>query len=295
MPNTHPVTIGSETHGLAGNLVLPDGAAAGAPVPGAVIVGGPGPLPQQRYSSEGAKQWPVLWSEALGAAGVGAVCYDQRGSGLSTGAYHEADRTALCDDARAFVEVLALQPEVGPVAAVAWGEGCGFALQLAAEGVVHALVLMAPPFHTEEARYGRSIARLAASKGLSDRVVQVRIDQWRNGILSATRRVQEGETTTTVDLGGQPVTTSLVRFLQNVAFDPAPLVRKVNVPVLLLHGDDDQAIPASESEAMARELPGPVDRITYPGVAHFLYRHPRAIHDAAAWIKRTLSHAPGER
>ncbi|HWI65584.1 MAG TPA: alpha/beta fold hydrolase [Symbiobacteriaceae bacterium] len=288
MPKLESVAISQDTYGLAGNLVLPDGATAEARVPGAVIIGGAGPLPLQRYTAEGAKNWPVIWTEALAAAGIAGLCYDQRGSGLSTGNYHEADWDALYDDARAAVEMLSVQPEVEGVAAIAWGEGCGFALQLAAEGKVDAIVLMAPAYHTEEERYARSIADLAARKGLSDRVVQVRVNQWKNEILAMARRVQEGETTATVDLGGQPVTTNLVRFLQSVAFDPAPVVARVRVPALLLHGDDDQAIVPAESDEMSRALPGRVERITYSGAAHFLYRHGGAKADAVAWLHKVL-------
>jgi pimeloyl-ACP methyl ester carboxylesterase len=288
MPKTDPISIAAETHGLAGNLVLPDGASAAAKVPGAVIIGGPGPLPLQRYSKEGAKNWPVLWTEALASAGVAGLCYDQRGSGLSSGTYHEADWNALYDDARAAVELLALQPEVSGVAAIAWGEGCGFALQLAAQGLVQAVVLLSPAYHTEEERYVRNLRELAARKGLSERVVQVRFGQWQNEIMALARRVEQGEVTAAVNVGDSPVTTNLVRFLQTVAFNPAALVEQVQVPALLLHGADDNAVPPSESARMAEALPGPADRTTYPGVAHFLYRHAPARSDTAAWIKKML-------
>jgi len=288
MPKTEPISIAQDTYGLAGNLVLPDGASAEAKVPGAVIVGGPGPLPLQRYTKEGAKNWPVVWSEALGAAGVAGLCYDQRGSGLSTGNYHDADWDALYDDARGAVEMLATQPEVASVAVIAWGEGCNFALQLAAEGKANAIVLMSPAYRTEEERYARSIQSLAARKGLSDRVVQVRINQWKNEILATARRVQEGEVTATVDLSGTPVTTNLVRFLQTVAFNPAPVAARVSVPALLLHGADDNAIAPVESADMAGALAGPAERITYDGVAHFLYRHGEARADTVAWLRKVL-------
>ncbi|HYG56640.1 MAG TPA: alpha/beta fold hydrolase [Symbiobacteriaceae bacterium] len=288
MPKTHPISIAAETHGLAGSLVLPDGASPEAKVPAALIVGGPGPVPLERYSETGAKQWPVLWAEALGAAGVGALCYDQRGSGVSGGQYHEADWNALYDDARAAAELLALQPETGPVAAVAWEAGCSFALQLAAEGLVSALVLMAPAYHTEEERYARSIQSLAARKGLSQRVVDVRVNQWRAEVMNTVRQVEQGQATAAVDLGGKQVTTNLRRFLQAVAFDPAPVAARVTVPALLLHGLDDNAIVPEESAALADVLPGETERITYPGVAHFLYRHPGAVKDAAAWLHRKL-------
>jgi pimeloyl-ACP methyl ester carboxylesterase len=277
-----------ETYGVSGNLVLPEHAAETSQVPGVLIVGGPGPMPLQRYSAEGGRNWPVLWTDALGAAGLAGLCYDQRGSGLSTGAYHEADWSALYEEAVAAAEMLAIQPEVGKTAAVAWADGCPFALRLAAEGKVDAVVLMAPAYHTEEVRYARGIRDLAARRGLSDRVVELRIRQWQTEILNTTARVQQGETMATLDLGGKPVTTNLLRFLQTVAYNPAEAVARATVPALLLHGEDDTAIPPSESEAMAGAWPGPADRITYKGVAHFLYRHPQALKDSAAWLKNVL-------
>jgi pimeloyl-ACP methyl ester carboxylesterase len=289
MSKTHPISIQSETHALAGNLVLPDGAAADAPVPGAMIVGGPGPVPLQRYSPEGLKQWPVLWTEALAAAGVAGLCYDQRGAGLSTGAYHEADWEALYADARGVAEMLAVQPEVKRVAAIAWGQSCPFALQLAAEGKVHALVLLAPAYHAEEVRYARSLSRLAAQKGLSERVVQLRVRQWKEQVAAIARRVESGEVTATVQLGDQQVSTNLARFLQTVTFDAKAVAGAVTVPVLLLHGQDDTAIWPEESEALAGALSGQTERIVYPGVGHFLYRHPQALADAARWLRQVLA------
>jgi pimeloyl-ACP methyl ester carboxylesterase len=290
MPKTDPISIAAETHALAGNLVLPDKASHAQPVPGAVIIGGPGPTPLQRYSPEGAKQWPVLWTEALAAAGIAGLCYDQRGSGLSTGEYHEADWNDLYEDAKAAAEMLAIQPEVGPVAAIAWADGAGFALQLAAEAKVSALVLLAPTYYTADERYARGVTELAKRRGLSDRVVQIRINQWRQEIEAATKRAGEGHNTTVTDLGGgNTVTTNLTRFLQTVAFNPAEVVPKVNAPVLLLHGEDDIVVPPAESQAMAEALSTRPDRLTYRGVAHFIYRYSRPMGDATAWLNQVLA------
>lgn len=289
MAKTHPISIASETHGLAGNLVLPDGAAQETPVAGAVVLGGPGPMPLERFTAEGAKQWPVLWSEALGAAGLAGLCYDQRGSGLSSGVYAEANWEELYDDAKAATEMLAVQPEVQKVAAIAWGEGAGFALQLAAEGKVDGLILLAPGFRTAEARYAHQMAELAARKGLSDRVVQIRVNQWRSEIEAVVKRVEQGETVAVTDIGGQPVSTNLVRFLQTTVFDPAQVAVHVSVPTLILHGAEDSVIPPAESKALAEALKGPVERKVYEGQTHFLFRHQPAIADAAAWIRRSLA------
>lgn len=289
MSKTEPVWITSEAYGLAGNLVLPEGASAERPVGGAVVLGGPGALPQGRYTSEGAKRWPVQWTEALGAAGLAGLCYDQRGSGLSGGLYWEADGEALYADDTAAVEMLAVQPEVGRIAAIAWGEATGFALRLAAAGKVQGLILLAPGFLTAEARYAAQVAALAARKGLSDRVVQIRVRQWREEIEAIRGRVAAGEQVSVTDLGGRPVTTNLCRFLDTVGFNPAESAGQCAVPTLILHGEADTVVPPAESEALAAALAGPVKRILYPGQAHFIYRNAEALRDAVAWLKHTLA------
>ncbi|MDB4898165.1 MAG: hypothetical protein JWN15_4427, partial [Firmicutes bacterium] len=102
--------------------------------------------------------------------------------------------------------------------------------------------------------------------------------------------VGEGHNTTVTDLGGgNTVTTNLTRFLQTVAFNPAEVVPKINAPVLLLHGEDDTVVPPAESQAMAEALPGKPDRLTYRGVAHFIYRYSRPMGDATAWLNQVLA------
>jgi pimeloyl-ACP methyl ester carboxylesterase len=289
MPKTHPVLISSKECGLAGNLVLPDGASPDSPVPGALIVGGPGPVAMERYSPEGVKNWPVQWTEGLAASGLAGLCYDQRGSGLSSGLYHEAGWAELYDDARAALEMLRLQPEVRRTAVIAWGEGCAFALQLAAEGMADALVLLSPPGFTAGERYAREIARLAARKGLSERVVGIRVGQWKQEVEALAARVAAGERTATTDVGGTPVTTNLARLLKTLTYDPAELAAAVSVPVLLLHGEEDAIIPPEESQALQERLGARCDRITYPGASHFLYRYSRPLADAAGWLRSVLA------
>jgi len=287
MPKTHPVSISTETHGLTGNLLLPDGASKETPVPGVVFVGGPGPIPLARYSDDGAKQWPVLWSEAIGNAGLAAMAYDQRGSGLSGGTYHEADWHDLYADVLAVAETLQIQPEITKVIAISWGEGASFALQLAAEEKVDGLVLLSPICHTAERRYEQQLRMLAARKGLSERVVMVRLGQWQQDLMATVKRVEHGEVFNTTEIGGHQVTTNMRRMLQTFSFDPAVPAARVRVPTLLQHGADDTAISPSESEALAAALPGPTERLVYPGVAHFIYREQSVIADATAWLRRT--------
>lgn len=288
MAQTHPVSIPMETHGLAGDLILPDGATPQARVNAALVIGGPGPLPLTRYEGREAN-WPVQWAQGLAKAGLGALIYDQRGSGLSSGEYHEADWESLYADAKAAQEMLEVQQEVEKVAGIAWGDGAQFALQLAVEGRLSALVLLAPAFHPTEERYLNDLRELASRKGLSERVVQIRHGQWKQEIAGLLAKVQAGERYTVSDMGGKEVKSNLIRFLQLTAYNPGAVAAQVEVPVLILHGEADTAVAPRESAALAGAFGGPVKRITYPGQGHFLYRHGQALVDAADWLAATLA------
>lgn len=296
---------------LAGSLALPDSAAVQSPKPGVLIVPGPGPSPLTRSTGEGEDRWPLIWARELAEAGFVALCFDQRGGGQSTGRYSDADRNSLYQDTVAVLETLAVQPEVDREAlvAIAWDEGCGFALQLAAEGRVHALVLMATPFYTAEERFTREIRQLAARRGLSERVVQLRLNQWRRQMDAVARQVAGGEKTTSVKVGEHETMLNLARFLQNTRFDPAAVLAHVHVPVLVLHGEDDRVIPPQESAELISALVarGAVhdggagagagggatgiraavelyQRIVYREAGHFLYNDRRLIRDAITWL-----------
>ena len=52
--------------------------------------------------------------------------------------------------------------------------------------------------------------------------------------------------------------------------DAAQAVRRSKVPILILHGEDDRFVPAFMSEAIARENPEKIRRVTFPKAGHGL-------------------------
>lgn len=113
---------------------------------------------------------------------------------------------------------------------------------------------MATPFYTAEERFTREIRQLAARRGLSERVVQLRLNQWRRQMDAVARQVAGGEKTTSVKVGEHETMLNLARFLQNTRFDPAAVLAQVHVPVLVLHGEDDRVIPPQESAELISAL-----------------------------------------
>lgn len=288
MSRHHPFTIPLDQYTLGGSIILPDGASPDQQVPVAVFVGDPGPYPLTRHTDQGTVRWPMAWAEAFATEGVGSFCYDQRGGGITSGDYADANREDLLTEAREVVAMALAQAETSRCAAIGWADGASFALQLAAEGVVDAVVLLAPPFRTAEGRYEAQVRDLARRGGFSDRVVALRLQKWRDEMTAMSRRVEEGEARSTQEIGGQSVSLNLNRFLQTATFDPAGVAASVRKPVLLLHGEADAIIPPDESAMLASELQCPCRRITYPKVEHFLYRHADAALDAARWLAQTL-------
>jgi alpha-beta hydrolase superfamily lysophospholipase len=53
--------------------------------------------------------------------------------------------------------------------------------------------------------------------------------------------------------------------------NPANYARKVNTPVLLLHGEDDRRVTRDQVEEIARNLSGPSELQFFPGIAHESY------------------------
>lgn len=72
---------------------------------------------------------------------------------------------------------------------------------------------------------------------------------------------------------------------ERALIDPLPRIAEVRAPVLLLHGEEDQAIAIAEAEVAARACGGELVRL--PGVGHNdLYTHPRYDEALARFLAR---------
>ena len=66
---------------------------------------------------------------------------------------------------------------------------------------------------------------------------------------------------------------------------------KINVPLLMQHGDADESVPIEESERLAQELKkyGKVYKlITYPGDDHSLSAHKGGRPEIFSWLRQYL-------
>jgi dienelactone hydrolase len=238
-----PVTFTSRGARLSGELISPG---ATGRHPAVVMLQGSGPATREGYREQ---------AEYFAAHGVGALIYDKRGAGDSTGD-PDYRYSQLADDARAAVTTLAARPEVDPRAIGLWGFGEGASIgALAAAGNprVKAVMALSPsafaPVSQEEWSVRYHLRASGASAG--------------DGAISTFYRVEAGAGSLVSGHGG------------DLSFDPARAWRGVAQPVLAVWGSQDRAVPTHAS-AVALEsalADGPNGERSFrviPGASHTL-------------------------
>ena len=283
------VVFGSDGITLAGTLIVPDGS---GPFPAAVLVSGSGPQDRDE-SLLGHKPFLVL-ADALARNGIATLRYDDRGVGGSTGDPLGATTVDLASDAKAAVDFLRDQPNIEAIGIIGHSEGgliapivaldnadVAFVVLLAGPGLPGADVLLT---QTEE---------LMSAEGAPDSVVAWRMD-WNDDVIAiAASDLESGDAAAAMwerlteaavdapagmeglvtDAGiGEIVaafTDPWMRFF--LAYDPAPALGQISVPVLAMIGSLDLQVSAAENiPALEEALSGNGDATvkTLPGLNH---------------------------
>jgi hypothetical protein len=261
---------------LAGTWTTPRGA---GPWPSVVLVSGSGPQDRDE-SLMGHRPFLVL-ADALARAGVASYRFDDRGTNRSTGDFASATTADFVVDASAAVRAVEALPESGPVGVLGHSEGGYVAARLAARGPAQPafVVLLAGPGITGRALLETQVEALnLAAGGTPQQAAQAREVQRRileplaRGGTEAELRaamVAEGLPPELVAQSVPVMTTAWYRAL--VAWDPAPDLAKIRVPVLALLGErDTQVVPGENAAALRQALAGnPKATVTvHPGLNH---------------------------
>lgn len=191
----------------------------------------------------------------LAARGIGAVWGDMRGARDAPGYFSiegwVADASALVDKARE------LAPGA-PVVAVGSSAGGAVALEVAARGApVDAVACLAAP-----AEWG------AFAAGSADGIARITED------------------------AGMPVAPEAHVSPEQWAgeFDRVTAERsiaRVDVPVVIVHGTDDDVVPVEHARRLAAAHPG-AELEVLPGAPHTLRRDPRVLPLLLGWIDRAI-------
>ncbi|MEA2439146.1 MAG: uncharacterized protein QOH76_570 [Thermoleophilaceae bacterium] len=218
-----PVKFTSGGASLSGEFITP---AAEGRHPAVVMLHGSGAVTREDYREQ---------AEFLAEHGVGALIYDKRGSGESTGS-SDYRLSQLAEDGRAAVALLTKRAEVDPSGIGLWGVSEGGAvapLVAAGNRDVAAVMVVSPvvlaPASQEEWAVRRNLH--ASGAGAGDAAVSTFY-------------------AVAADAGGLASNRAA-----DLSFQAAPVWRKVAQPVLGVWGSDDRLVPPRASaSALAAAL-----------------------------------------
>ena len=272
---------------LSGTLTLPKGP---GPFPAVVLIAGSGPQARDE-NLLGHKVFLVL-ADGLTRQGLAVLRYDKRGIGRSSGDAFAATTADFASDAAAAVACLRSRPDVDPrrVGLIGHSEGGEIAPMVAAKDPSLAfIVMMAGPGVSGRELIPEQARRIALANGASpaeaDRISALE-RQAAEAVAGAktsaeakikVRAVLDGAdpkpSPQAADAAMQMAGLDWMRFF--LAYDPAPTLREVRVPVLALNGSLDLQVPASQNLPPIRAaLAGDRDVtvIEMPGLNH-LFQH----------------------
>ncbi len=226
-----------EGHTLGATLTLPK--TRNGKIPAVITISGSGPQDRDEAlpGMRGYQPFRELAAD-LAARGVAVVRYDDRGFGASTGVYATATSADFANDTRAVLAWLRTRPEIdaGRIFLVGHSEGGMIAPMVAADDPkLRGIVLLAGPAYT-----GRRILEYQTRHniGLQTQKTQAERDSlYRMGLAT---------------LDSIAVKQPWIRFFS--AYDPLPVVRKVRVPVLIVHGETDRQVTADQAGVLASTL-----------------------------------------
>jgi uncharacterized protein len=275
MRSTADVNFESDGYRLAGTFT-----AAAGPVAAALVLPGSGKTDRNSDSKLPGGQMlrggvTRAVAEALTRAGVSTLRYDKRGVGASEGDILRvgmADRRA---DARAALGWLAAQVPGVPLLAVGHSEGAWYAAELAADGAVAGAVLL-----SAGARPGEQILTWQTGE------ITARLPTLTNGIIrllhidvigAQRKRVARIKAAQSDVIRIQGIRFNARWFRDFLAYDPAPVLARISVPVLAITGGQDVQVPPEDVAAMGRLVQGPFEGHVAGDLSHLLRPDPGSV------------------
>jgi uncharacterized protein len=272
---------------LAGTLTVPRGK---GPFPAIVLISGTG------HNTRDEEVWGhkvfLVLADALTRDGVAVLRYDKRGVGGSSGDYDTATTADFTSDAEAAVTWLKTQSEIdrSRIGLLGHSEGGIIAPAVAvADKTVAFVIMIAGPCIRGDRLFVLQSAMTAKAYGAPDDYIAKRkvfdeelyrevlsAPSESDALLSAKRLVAQGVADKVVDANeaetlAQDATRPWERYF--LAYDPAPTLARLTVPVLVLNGSLDVQVPATENLAAARKAlrhNASATILELPGMNHLL-------------------------
>jgi uncharacterized protein len=211
-------------------------------------------------------------AQALAGAGVSSLRYDKRGVGASGGGYYPAGIPQQLTDARAALGWLSGRAGGLPLLAIGHSEGTFYAAQLAADGAVAGAVLLSAPERTGGEVLAWQLQQLPDMLSATTKLVLrlMRIDL----VKSQRKKLDKIMTSTRDVIRIQGFKVNARWFRDFVAYDPAPVLERITVPVLAVTGGHDMQAPPEDVEAIGRLVKGPFEGHVVGDLSHLLRPDP---------------------
>ncbi len=298
---------------LAGTLTIPQGKGK---FPVVVLITGSGP---QNRDEEimGHKPFLVI-ADYLTRNGIAVLRYDDRGIGESTGKFSEANSFDFSNDVEAAVEYLKTRKDIqkSQIGLIGHSEGGLIAPMVAARNkdVSYIVLLAGSGVKGSEILLSQQKTMFKAS-GLSDEETNQRIstssalfdiisnsesnhlDRDLNDYIEKLIALQGGETQDQstkeyIEMQLQEISTPWMSYF--IKHDPAPILKKVKVPVLAVNGGKDiQVQPKLNLPAIQKALTvGGNKKVTikeYPNLNHLFQESTTGFPDEYFKIEQTFS------
>jgi len=267
------VTFNSAGNTLAGTLSVP---ARPGPAPAMLMLPGSGPTDRDDNAQKLAiNLFPPL-VRALDEWGFATLRYDKRGVGASTGSYWATGFGDRLADAVAALAWLAKQPEVDAsrIYVLGHSEGALLAGRIAAGAapVAGAVLLAGSAKSGEETLLWQGSQILPTITGFSAFLIKLlRIDPAKQ----QRKYIARIKATTGDTVRVQLVQKVNARWLREfMAYDPAPDLAAVRVPVLAITGAKDLQTDPADLDRMRELVPGDFEGHVIPDVTHLLRAEP---------------------
>ena len=249
--------------------------AAPAPVAAALVITGSGRI--NRDSDMRGLRLDVTRAvaDALVAAHVSTLRYDKRGVGRSGGDYLRTGMDQRLADARAALAWLAARNPGLPLLVVGHSEGTAYAAQLADDERVAGIVLLSGPARPGDQVLNWQTEQVATRLPPVARAIVrlLRIDVVR----SQQRRLDRIRASDADVLRVQGARVNARWIRDFAAYDPAPALARVTVPVLAITGGQDLQVPPADVEAVGHLVRGPFEGHVPADLSHLLRPDPAGI------------------
>jgi alpha-beta hydrolase superfamily lysophospholipase len=224
--------------------------------------------------------------QRLAAAGVAVYALDHRGHGRSDGPRAFFERLdLLVDDLRVFVARIVAPHAPAPPFLIGHSLGGAVSISYALRhpASIAGLVLSGPAVATEAV----SPAMLTISRIMSAALPRLPVFKLDERLISRDDRVVQAYREDPLVYSGKLPARTLWQILRSMRTLPQQ-VGELRMPLLLLHGGEDQLCPPSGSQ-MIYERAGAADRTLklYPGLYHEIFNEPEreaVVGDVIEWL-----------